>query len=603
LLLPGTAGSFYLDDWPNLYGLNQVKNLAGFSSFVLDGVASQLGRPISLITFALQSAAWPNNPSAFKAVNLGIHLLNTILVFTLAYQLLKRLEFARRTVLFSALVIAFFWAVSPIQASTVFYTVQRMAMLSATFSLLGILAFLQLRQCCFEKQGSPWSAIAWTLLYCLSLALAVLSKENGILMPLLILVMTGTLLPWPANATKRWQRIWPYVFLAGPLLAVLVYLIVTRDWQWDRLLTQTRILWDYAFKILIPLPDTYGIYHDDYAASHGLFQPITTLWAILGWLAVAVACLKKHALRPILAFGFGWFLGGHALESTIIGLELYFEHRNYLPSFGLIFMAVTLAILSMRALAQQQVSAFLRRSLLIGGIAYLAIVSLAMHNEARLWGDPKQFAIHEFQENPQSLRASQNAAAYFANQGDFFNAAKIQNSISKKWPDILGVQLYQLMMKCHDPRVIAADNPTLLESARSAKFDRGTQDAMRQLLELVLEGDRCGAFDLTAYREIMRALLNNPHFGRRSSYITLLSRSHSRVGDYQKAAEVYARYANGDIKIQAMQLQMLAQAGQWDQVRSRAKQILQANQQGLQARLFYLPYIERLYKMSLKSSQ
>ena len=34
------------------------------------------------------------------------------------------------------------------------------------------------------------------------------------------------------------------------------------------------------------------------------------------------------------AFAVLFFLAGHILESSIFPLELIFEHRNYLPSFG-----------------------------------------------------------------------------------------------------------------------------------------------------------------------------------------------------------------------------------------------------------------------------
>jgi len=46
--------------------------------------------------------------------------------------------------------------------------------------------------------------------------------------------------------------------------------------------------------------------------------------------------------RPLAAFGILFFFAGHRLESTLIPLELAFEHRNDLPSLGLILAAADL---------------------------------------------------------------------------------------------------------------------------------------------------------------------------------------------------------------------------------------------------------------------
>ena len=47
----------------------------------------------------------------------------------------------------------------------------------------------------------------------------------------------------------------------------------------------------------------------------------------------AIVYRANPVLKPV-AFGIAFFLGGHLLESTVLPLELYYEHRNYLPSFG-----------------------------------------------------------------------------------------------------------------------------------------------------------------------------------------------------------------------------------------------------------------------------
>jgi len=56
-------------------------------------------------------------------------------------------------------------------------------------------------------------------------------------------------------------------------------------------------------------------------------------------LAAAFFYRKKN---PLLSLGIGWYFIGHLLESTIFPLQIAHEHRNYLPSIGLILALASL---------------------------------------------------------------------------------------------------------------------------------------------------------------------------------------------------------------------------------------------------------------------
>src|SRR5687768_9103674 len=87
LYWPGLQGFFLFDDFNNL---NALANVAGsglfdqpLRDFVFSGSAGPLGRPLSLLTFALQADAWPADTFPFKLFNLLLHSFNTILVYVL----------------------------------------------------------------------------------------------------------------------------------------------------------------------------------------------------------------------------------------------------------------------------------------------------------------------------------------------------------------------------------------------------------------------------------------------------------------------------------------------------------------------------------------
>jgi Flp pilus assembly protein TadD len=64
---------------------------------------------------------------------------------------------------------------------------------------------------------------------------------------------------------------------------------------------------------------------------------------IVGLFVAAVLMTKRD---PLISFGILWFFGNLVIESSILGLELVFEHRNYLPSMLVVlcFTAVVLRL-------------------------------------------------------------------------------------------------------------------------------------------------------------------------------------------------------------------------------------------------------------------
>ena len=70
--------------------------------------------------------------------------------------------------------------------------------------------------------------------------------------------------------------------------------------------------------------------------SQSLIQPITTLFSAMLILSLLFFSVWKIKRFPLLCFGILWYFIAISLESFIaLGSDLYFEHRNYLPTAGL----------------------------------------------------------------------------------------------------------------------------------------------------------------------------------------------------------------------------------------------------------------------------
>ena len=225
-----------MDNWPT------------FIRYITSGTADPTGRPFALLSFLIDAQNWPAEPFSFKRTNLLIHLTNAVLLYFLLSQLGKKNKKKQWQTRLAAVLGAGFWALHPLWVSTTLYVVQREAMLPTTFAALGILGYLRGREkietgCRFGVTWVVGSITAFTLL-------AVLSKANGVLLPVLVLVVEFAFLR-PVDHLRSAPQPLLYCLratsypLAALLIAYLVYVGISanvlglsfRPWtEWQRLL-------------------------------------------------------------------------------------------------------------------------------------------------------------------------------------------------------------------------------------------------------------------------------------------------------------------------------------------------------------------------------
>ncbi|MEZ6194206.1 MAG: hypothetical protein R3F20_00530 [Planctomycetota bacterium] len=128
----------------------------------------QFWRPAAMLAGFGDYLIWGANPAGFHVGNVLLHALNGVLLYLLA----NRLTGFRSPAVGLAAGLAF--VLSPINVEAVAWLLQRMVLLSATFSLLALLAWLKAA----EGGGRRWRVAGLALL-----ALALLSKEVAIVLP------------------------------------------------------------------------------------------------------------------------------------------------------------------------------------------------------------------------------------------------------------------------------------------------------------------------------------------------------------------------------------------------------------------------------------
>ncbi len=444
---PGLSGPMLLDDYPQLSPLMEAepRDWQTLGDTYLFSNSGHLSRPVSMASFIANAVLHGDELRYWKATNLLIHGLTAIIVFFLTRILFRAapVTAAPGQAGWLALLVAGLWLLHALHVSTVLYTVQRMAQLATLFTLAGLLAYSsgRLRQI---RTGGGWWLIAVALLVCLPLA--VLSKENGVLLLLLIplfelTVFRGAGLPGARTGSGR-------ILLSVMLLPVLLgtaYLLlhfdqlvlngyVSREFTLtERLLTQLRVLVMYLHQLLVPLPGIMGFYHDDIAVSRGLATPPATLWSLLLLAGLLWLAWVLRRRQPLISTGILFFFLAHALESTIFPLELMFEHRNYLASFG-----VMLAVVALLAMLVRQ-----PKVLAATGVVLLLTWSSLTAVRAGIWGTPSLLMSHMHAVHPASKRLVIIQANRYADAGNYPEALSMLDRY-----DDTGFYLNRLYVYC-----------------------------------------------------------------------------------------------------------------------------------------------------------
>lgn len=541
LYRPGTGGVFLLDDFDTLGGLAVIEDLGSAIDYIGSFNEGPLGRPLAMASFALQAESWDEDPASFIRANTAIHLFNGLLVFLFLSHLCRALRFDDTDSRFVAIAATALWIVMPLLASANLLIVQRMTTLSATFVLTGLAGYLSLRR--RIKHSTDMSLLLLGLVLALTTLLAVLSKENGALLPTLVLVLELTLLSRPESVpTVKW-RSWMAVFLVLPTVVIAVYLafripysesvLARRDFDTgERLLTQARVLWEYLSHALLPRPTELGPFHDAYPVARSLTDPATAA-AACSWVLLAVGAFVWRRRYPVAAFAVLWYLAAHSIESTTIPLELYFEHRNYVPIIGPLF---ALCAVAARVPTGYQYSAR------TGILAYIFVNAGILFSVTSLWGQPMVAAGNWYANAPNSMRAVSNLAnRQMLEMGPMVGAITL-GDFAQAHPKHSYLHIPQLAVACNARPDLdyTEDVERLLEVLPKTGFSY-TAGEMLDTLQSVITDEPCKGVDSEVIANLAAALMRNPRYRvnrvYRQYHEQLLARLAWDDGDVEKAIE------------------------------------------------------------------
>ena len=575
---PALSGTFLLDDFSNLAGLQTVDDTRSALHFVLTGTGGPLGRPLALASFLPQAPEWGRNATPFIMVNIFIHLLNGLLVFLLARQLAEAVLTGRKEILLLAFSSMTLWLFMPLLASSSLLIVQRMTTLSATFVLSGLVLYLTARKRMPARIDIALGGMTAALIGCTLLAM--LAKENGVLLPTFVLVIEFVLLKPPRSLPILHWNAWRGIFLVAPTMLVLALLVAQVPYSdelvarreftaADRVLSQARILWEYLLSAFLPSGAELGPFHESREANAFFSEPLTIV-AVIAWIVAIVAAVRWRKRYPVATFAVFWFLAGHLLESTTIPLELYFEHRNYLPVIGPVFALCFFVF---------RISGRYRVVSRIAFAAYAVVNAGILFGVTSTWGNPLLAATLWHNQDPASVRAATTLASQQLSRFGPETAMETLRDFAGRAPHHAYIRIPELNLACRlAPRQDHSGLVTTLETGLpSVAFSLTTGEMLDQLLTTSVS-NQCDSVHPDTIAALATAVMKNPKYSG-SAYYTrfhhmLMARIARNSGDTEATLEHLARAIEIDPSddLNLMTVTTLVEVGRFDEARAFIEQ-------------------------------
>lgn len=418
---------FYLDDFSSIQENPVIYNWQGTFSEIVHYARL---RTVGYLTFVANYQIHQFQVTGYHIVNIFIHFLAGLAVWGLVRGLVRtptlHTQLPAEAKLWLPLIVSLLFLLHPLQTQAVTYVVQRLASLAALFYLTAMASYIQAR-----LAESVAKQIFWTIMGILSMLLAFFTKENTftllfalMLLELIffstpkkyLLVIAGIItfnaliLSWLALAWILGKN----PFAIGELFSALQdFLAKTSTFSSKTYaLTQLNTFWTYLRLFFIPI----GL-HIDYAYplnhSLGEIRPLLALgghllllggifYALRKWSKLKESLPKQFIFLPFLVFGILFYYLAHAVESSIIPInDVIFEHRTYLPNFGLCLAVSGIIVQLLTQCQNKDIKLFISS----GIVVLILSLSVTTWYRNQLWRDPIALWKQNIEYAPEKQRA------------------------------------------------------------------------------------------------------------------------------------------------------------------------------------------------------
>ncbi len=413
-------GNFIWDDHGLIKGNDHIKNWSNLPKIITENFGAGYGdrsnfyRPLQTVVHMACYSLWGLKTTGYHLIAILTHILAAVIL----YFLLRNL-FQGKNISFVA---SLLFVAHPINAEAVCY----ISGLSDPLSLVFMLACLL-----FYIKSIYLKNMALYILALLSFVFALLSKENAVVLPFLILLYHYAF--GKRIAIKKlvpfFSILMGYTLLRLTILGPLGRSPLTVFGLWERVPGFFAAITSYLRLLLLPLD-----LHMEYGNKLFKLTDINVMLGLIISFSLIIFAFIKKKDNTILFFGIGWFFITLLPVSNIYPISYSFmmEHYMYVPALGPFLILSGLLCHP----SKNKTSAFFLRFLTV---ALLIFYSCLTVKQAEYWKEPVTFYKRTLKYAPDSWRFYNELGMEYANMGNDAGAEAAYREALKINPDAIGI--------------------------------------------------------------------------------------------------------------------------------------------------------------------
>ncbi|GAB3938416.1 tetratricopeptide repeat protein [Larkinella terrae] len=430
------------DDSEYVFGNQYILEPTGANiRTLLKSVVALNYHPLTMLSLAANSAVFGPGATSFIVTNTVIHLLDTALIFFLAYRLSHNNQWV-------GLFVAALWGMHPMHVESVIWVSERKDVLYAFFFLSACLTYLQYR----KTGGKIW--LTFTFLLFVGSCFA---KAMAVVLPFVLLLLIDY---WKGGNQELTKVLKPTVLIEKiPFLLVAVFVgLIAMNVQaggdfhgWLFRIAEKKdavgqepfaarwlVYGSYGFMMyLVKLvaPFRLSAFYP-YPENVKNIEPQHWLGPIVFGLTVGFVIWQlltgKSERQRLVVFGIGFFLITIilVLQFMTVGAAIMADRYSYLSYFGLIFLIVY----GLYLLTNQSASALRLSTIGLGFFAVLCFYLTA--RQVRVWKNTETLWLHALQFYPENDQIHEGLGDYYGKNNRIDEAmqqfqAAVQNGSSR----------------------------------------------------------------------------------------------------------------------------------------------------------------------------
>jgi protein O-mannosyl-transferase len=358
--------------------------------------------PLTWLSHTLDYHLFGLSAGKHLMVNLGMHVVSSILLFLIFYHMTGGL--------WKSAFVAALFALHPLNVESVAWVAERKNVLSTLFWMLVLVAYVY-----YTKEPG---VLRYSLVFFVFL-LGLLAKPMLVTLPVILLLLDF----WPLGRCATRSDILRLGIEKIPLLilSLIIFILVSMSLDANMMVITTKWIplnlrvanvltsgLKYVMKVIWPID--LSVYYP--------FPESIPLWHVIcaGILLCAITVLSLITIRraPWLFFGWSWFIITLSPVSGIIQHGLWPEladRHAYVPAIGLFVMASWgWDDISKQLAFRRIISILLAVFILLGFTCFT-------RKQASYWQNTKTLFEHALAENPENPLAHLNLGAVMVNQG------------------------------------------------------------------------------------------------------------------------------------------------------------------------------------------